>query len=275
MLTVHDANAVSSALADNERPVGLVPTMGAIHAGHLWLVEHAKAECATVVVSIFVNPLQFDRAADLESYPRSIDEDLAALDKAGVDIVFAPDGNFAPREPTVRVAGVTEMLEGRSRPGHFDGVATIVQRLFSAVKPDRAYFGEKDYQQLIVVREMVRQKGMDTTIVGCSTVRDDDGLALSSRNVLLSASDRAKALHIPAALKAVAGAWDGDADTARVRLRRRLEDADGVRLDYAEIVDPTTLEPCMGTVSGPARALVAAWVGSTRLIDNVALPAAS
>jgi pantoate--beta-alanine ligase len=271
MLTVHDLPALNSALVDAGRPVALVPTMGALHAGHLSLVDRARADCTTVVVSIFVNPLQFGPDEDLASYPRTLDDDLAALDKEGVDLVFVPDPDFAPEESTIRLEGITATLEGASRLGHFAGVMTIVHRLLSAVEPDRAYFGEKDFQQLAVLRAMVAEHGLSVDIVGCPIVRDRDGLALSSRNAYLSSSERMQALHIPAALKAVAGAWDGDADTARVRLRRRLEDASDVRLDYAEIVDPETFQPLEGVVTGPAQALVAAYVGATRLIDNIRL----
>lgn len=273
MLTVHDLPAVQSALSEAARPVALVPTMGALHAGHLSLVERARADCATVVASIFVNPLQFGPDEDFAGYPRRLDDDLATLDKEGVDIVLVPGADFAPNKPTVTVEGITEMLEGASRPGHFAGVTTIVHKLLSGVAPDRAYFGEKDFQQLAVIRSMVAQQGLGVEIVGGPIVRDRDGLALSSRNAYLSSSERAQALHISAALHAVAGAWDGDADTARVRLQRRLEDASDVRLDYAEIVDPETFQPLEGMVTGPAQALVAAYVGSTRLIDNIRLEA--
>jgi pantoate--beta-alanine ligase len=273
MLTVHDEHELSAALAEVGRPLGLVPTMGAIHAGHLSLVERARGECATVVASVYVNPLQFDSASDLESYPRSLHEDLKALEKADVDIVFAPDETFAPSEAGITVPDVTEPLEGQSRPGHFDGVTTIVHKLFTTIEPDKAFFGEKDFQQLVVIRRLVEQEKIETEIVGCPTVRGDDGLALSSRNAAMTGGQRAKAVHLCAALKAVAGAWDGDADTARVRLQRRLEDADGVKLDYAEIIDPETLERLEGEIKGPARAVVAAWVGKTRLIDNIALDA--
>lgn len=271
MLIANDEDQLAAALDGADRPVGLVPTMGALHAGHLSLVERARADCATVVVSIFVNPLQFSPGEDFERYPRDLDEDLAVLDKAGTDVVFAPGPTFAPAGPTVTVPDVGRTLEGASRPGHFDGVATIVHKLLVTVRPDRAYFGEKDYQQLLVVRALVQQEGLDTDIVAGPLVRDADGLAISSRNAYLSTAERARALHVSAALHAVAAAWDGDADTARVRLRRRLEDADGVRLDYADIVDPDTLEPLEGEVDGPARAVVAAHVGRIRLIDNLPL----
>ena len=271
MRLVRDVAELDDALTATPVPRGLVPTMGALHAGHLSLVRAARSECATVVVSVFVNPLQFGAGEDFDEYPRTFDADLATLEQEGVDVVFAPPADFAPDEPMADVPGPVDVLEGASRPGHFAGVATIVRRLLDVVDPDRAYFGEKDYQQLVVIRALVERDGLRTQIVGCPVVRDADGLALSSRNVFLSPAERARALHLSAALMAVAGAWDGDADTARVRLRSRLADADGVELDYAEIVHPETLEPLDGIVTGPARALVAARVGATRLIDNVPL----
>ncbi|HWB72296.1 MAG TPA: pantoate--beta-alanine ligase [Egibacteraceae bacterium] len=270
-----------AALRDALRPtrlaggaVGFVPTMGALHEGHLSLVRRARSDCDAVVVSVFVNPLQFAPGEDFATYPRDLTRDLALLEPLGVDVVFHPSpGELTPprRATIVHVAGLTATLEGASRPGHFDGVATIVTKLFNIVAPDRAYFGEKDYQQLTVVRKMVEDLDVAVQVVGCPTVRDPDGLALSSRNAYLSARQRAQALALPAALRAVAAAWDGDADAARRLLRARLEAAPGVRLDYAEVVDPETLEALEGVVDGPAQALVAALVGDTRLIDNVRL----
>ena len=274
MEIVTDRTDLAGTLAGRDRPVGLVPTMGALHAGHLSLLERAREECSTVVVSVFVNPLQFGSDEDLATYPRDLEADAGVLERHGADVVFAPGPEFAPAEVTRRAGDVGAPLEGASRPGHFDGVVTIVGELLDAVAPDRAYFGEKDFQQLAVVRAMVAAEGRDTAVVACPLVRDKDGLALSSRNVRLTPGQRTAALQISATLLAVQGAWDGDADTARVRLRRRLEDARGVQLDYAEIVDPVTFSPLEGETTVPARALVAAWVGGVRLIDNVALPAA-
>lgn len=256
------------------RTVGFVPTMGALHAGHLSLAERAASDCDVTVASIFVNPLQFGPDEDYETYPRDLDADVARLATAGVGLVFAPDaGTFTPadRRTTVHVEGLTEQLEGASRPGHFDGVATIVAKLFAAVGPCRAYFGEKDYQQLAVIRTMARDLDLPVDVVGCPTVRDDDGLALSSRNAYLTAAQRAAARVIPDTLQATAATWDGDAAAARARLRRTLGAAPGVRLDYAEVCDPETLAPLEGVVEGPAQALVAAFVGTTRLIDNIRL----
>lgn len=256
---------------------GLVPTMGALHDGHLSLIDRAIDECDHVVVSVFVNPLQFGPGEDFETYPRDLTRDLELLGDRGVEVCFNPEvGRFTPADlgTTVHVSGITEVLEGARRPGHFDGVATIVTKLFAAAQPDRAYFGEKDYQQLLVVRRLVADLDLGVEIVACPLVREPDGLARSSRNVLLSAQDRRHALALSAALAAVAGGWDGDADSARSLLQETLDAAPGVELDYAEIADPHSLAPLSGTVTGPARALVAARVGGVRLIDNIALPVA-
>jgi len=254
--------------------IGLVPTMGALHEGHLSLVRCAATECAIVVASIFVNPLQFAPAEDFGAYPRDLERDLRLLDPLGIDLVFAPDpADFTPpgRRTTVSVAGLTAGLEGASRPAHFDGVTTIVAKLLNVVQPDRAYFGEKDFQQLGVIRAMVRDLDVPVEVVGCPTVRDPDGLAVSSRNLYLSPGQRAQALALSQALRGVEAQWDGDADHARAMLTSRLGAAPGIRLDYAEVVDPETLEPLEGVVDGPAQAVVAAYVGATRLIDNCRL----
>ena len=255
-------------------PVGLVPTMGALHAGHLALVAAARARCATVIASVFVNPLQFGPTEDLASYPRDMPGDLDKLRDAGVDMVFAPaPAAFTPDDlaTTVSVSGVTEVLEGASRPGHFDGVATIVTKLLHVAQPAAAFFGEKDYQQLIVIRRIVDDLDLPVEIVGIPIVRDPDGLALSSRNAYLSADERLRALALPNALRGAAAAWTGNADAARSVLRSVLEAAAGVDVDYAEVVDEHTLEPLRGTGHRRGRALVAARVGTTRLIDNLLL----
>jgi len=257
-------------------PLALFPTMGALHEGHFSLARQAREDSELVAVSIFVNPLQFGPAEDLASYPRDLDRDLELLEPLGVDVVFAPQpADFTPpqRRTTVHVAGLTDGLEGASRPGHFDGVTTIVTKLFSIVQPDTAYFSRKDFQQLVVVQAMVRDLDLPVRIVECDFVRDHDGLALSSRNANLSTQERRRALALSAALSAAVTSWDGDADVARARLVEALATGPGVELDYAEIADPDTLEPLHGIHRGPAQALIAAWVGSTRLIDNARLPA--
>jgi pantoate--beta-alanine ligase len=254
-----------------------VPTMGALHVGHASLVRAAAAGTDAVVVSIFVNPLQFGAGEDLEAYPRTFEADLDLLAAEGVDLVFHPTAaDFTPpdRRTTVAVAGLTAGLEGASRPTHFDGVTTIVAKLLNVVQPDRAYFGEKDFQQQAVIRTMARDLDLPVEVVTCPVVREPDGLALSSRNAYLSADERRDALALSAALRAAAEGWDGDADAARARLATVLGAAPGVEPDYAEVVDPETLEPLRGRRDGPAQAVVAARVGRTRLIDTLALPPA-
>lgn len=257
-------------------PFALFPTMGALHDGHLSLARQARIDSALLAVSIFVNPLQFGPAEDFAAYPRDVDRDLGLLEPLGVDVVFAPDAaDFTPasRRTTVHVAGLADRLEGASRPGHFDGVTTIVAKLFNVVRPDTAYFSRKDYQQLQVVKAMVDDLDVPVRLIECDFVRDSDGLALSSRNTNLAPAQRRQALALPATLSAAVASWDGDADAARDRLIGALMMATGVELDYAEIADPDTLEPLHGQHSGAAQALIAARVGATRLIDNAPLPA--
>ena len=256
------------------RSVGLVPTMGALHAGHISLVEAARADCDLVVVSIFVNPLQFGAGEDLSTYPRTFEEDLALLAAARCDAVFHPSAaEFTPegRLTTVSVAGLTMALEARTRPTHFDGVTTIVAKLLNAVAPDRAYFGEKDFQQQAIIRRMVADLDMPVEIVTCPVVRDEDGLALSSRNRYLTAEERRHALALSRSLRETSADWDGSASSARSTLVDTLSTADGIRLDYAEVIDPETLTPLEGVHDGPAQGVVAAFVGSTRLIDTMRL----
>jgi len=260
------------------RTVGLVPTMGALHAGHLWLMERARAECDVVVVSIFVNPLQFGDPEDIAHYPRTIERDLAACADAGVDVVFAPKvTEMYPTWPaavptTVSVSGVSEGWEGASRPGHFDGVATVVTKLFSIAGPARAYFGEKDYQQLAVVRRLVTDLSLPIEVVGCTTVREADGLALSSRNVRLGSDEREAAVVLSRALAAGRAAMSrGVTHGAAVRqiMRDVVATEPLVELDYAAVVGPEDLIECEH-IDDPAavRLLIAADVGPVRLIDN-------
>ncbi|MDQ1739807.1 MAG: pantoate--beta-alanine ligase [Pseudonocardiales bacterium] len=251
--------------------VGLVPTMGALHAGHLALIDAARSSCAAVVTSIFVNPMQFHQAADLERYPRRFEEDLALCEQHGVDLVWAPEVDEiypgGPAQVWVTAGALASQLEGPNRPGHFDGVLTVVTKLFAAVRPDQAFFGEKDYQQLILIRRMVRDLGQAVQVRSVPTVREPDGLALSSRNVLLSPSERASARFLSAALMAGRDAA-GSAAAVLAAAGEVLAAADGVDVDYLELRDPE-LGPA--PEAGPARLLVAARVGSIRLIDNVAV----
>ena len=257
--------------------VGLVPTMGALHEGHLSLVRAARLRDAVVVMSIFVNPKQFTEATDLDAYPRQEAEDAALAESAGVDLVFAPDaaelypGGYAT---TVHVGGpLTESLEAAGRgPEHFDGVATVVSKLLIAVGADAAYFGQKDAQQLLVVRRMVADLGIPAEIVACPTVRDPDGLAKSSRNVRLSAADRAQALAIPRALEAIEAAVAlGETRTEALHARAAaVLAAAGIEAEYLALVDATSLAPA-ADLSAPVLCAVAARVGGVRLIDNTVL----
>ena len=258
------------------KTVALVPTMGALHEGHLSLVRCACSRADYVVVSVFVNPTQFGEAEDFESYPRDLEGDLELLAAEGVDLVFTPSASVM-YEPdasvTVDPGPLAERWEGESRPGHFTGVATVVTKLLSVIRPDLAFFGEKDYQQLLIVRQLVRDLDLGVTIVPSPIVRDRDGLALSSRNARLSPGQRAAALAIPEALEAAADtlAWgEPDARTLEREMFGRFAGVAGLELEYAVVVDPETLEPLV-RVDRPARAIVAARVGETRLIDNCAL----
>jgi pantoate--beta-alanine ligase len=277
MLEVLDTIAATRAAISQRRPhgaIGLVPTMGALHAGHARLIQRARSECGTVAVSIFVNPLQFDRPDDLERYPRSLDADLEMCRRDGVDIVFAPGvAEMYPRpmEMSVDVGRLADHLCGRYRPGHFRGVATVVLKLLDIVQADAAYFGEKDAQQLAVVRRLVTDFNVPVRIVGVPTVREPDGLALSSRNLRLNAAERSLAPSLYAALqRAAALVADGKATASQItRDAAALIPADErLRLEYLELVDPEDFQP-VAAVTGPVVAAGALWVGGTRLIDNV------
>ena len=254
--------------------LGLVPTMGALHDGHLSLVRRAQEECDSVVVSIFVNPTQFAAGEDFETYPRSLDDDCAKLKAAGVDVLFAPSREemYSPESTTfVEVPGIGDRLDGASRPGHFRGVATVVAKLFNIVDPDRAYFGQKDAAQVAVLRAMIRDLNFAVQLVACPIVRERDGLAMSSRNRYLSPQNRGRALILHRALQRVSELLEmGEtrSDSLQAALSGVFAAEEGVRLDYAAIVDPCTLLPVAGTAQG-ALIAVAAWVGSTRLIDNL------
>tara|TARA_R110000868_G_scaffold199758_2_gene446708 strand:+ start:246836 stop:247660 length:825 start_codon:yes stop_codon:yes gene_type:complete len=265
--------ALRDALAGRE--VALVPTMGALHEGHLELVAEATRQAETVVVSIFVNPLQFGQSEDLTRYPRDLESDLDALAPHGVAYVFAPsaeemypDGATATRVTGGSVAG---MFEGRSRPGHFDGVLTVVAKLLGIVRPAVAVFGQKDAQQLFLVQRMVADLNIATRIVAVETVRADDGLALSSRNRFLNGEERHAAKALSRALEAASSAGDRGIDAVLAASQSVLMDEDLVKLDYLKVVDPATFLPVDDNFRGPARVLIAAQVGSTRLIDNDAI----
>jgi pantoate--beta-alanine ligase len=261
------------AYADDARArghtVGLVPTMGALHAGHASLIAAAAARNDIVIVTIFVNPRQFNDATDLANYPVTLDDDLEQCDRAGATPTLEEMWPSYPRETntTVHVGGLADVLEGAGRPGHFDGVTSVVAKLFTVTGPCATYFGEKDFQQLAIVRQMVTDLAFPVTVVAGPIVRDTDGLALSSRNVRLSADARRRALALSGSLRAVAAAGPVSASCAREVLRASLS---GHELDvaYAEVVDPATCESVTDAFSGDARALVAAVVDGVRLVDN-------
>ncbi|AKS32197.1 pantoate--beta-alanine ligase [Mycolicibacterium goodii] len=267
-----DVAAVTRALRTAGRRVVLVPTMGALHEGHLTLVQAAKrTPGAVVVVSIFVNPLQFGPSEDLDAYPRTLDDDLAALRAEGVEIAFTPSGSDMYPNGTrtsVHPGPLGDDLEGASRPGHFAGVLTVVLKLFEIVRPDRAYFGEKDYQQLTLLRQMVADLNLDVQIVGVPTVRESDGLALSSRNRYLDKDQREQAGALSAALLAGKYAAAGGAEAALDAARAVLDEVPALEVDYLQVRDPM-LGPA--PAEGQARLLVAARLGRTRLIDNIAI----
>ena len=250
--------------------VGFVPTMGALHEGHLSLVRRARAECGVVVASIFVNPLQFGAGEDLARYPRTFEADCAALEAEGVAVLFAPEaGEMYPEGAvtTVTVAGIGDRLDGGSRPGHFAGVATVVAKLLHVVGPGRAYFGQKDAAQLAVLRRMVRDLNFDVELVACAIVRDTDGLALSSRNRYLNEGERVRALALRRSLMAMEGMITRGERESAALVREGMQMLEAVRVDYLAVVDAETLLPVMVAETGTLVA-VAAWVGGTRLIDN-------
>jgi pantoate--beta-alanine ligase len=280
MRIVHSIAETRAALLElraQNRTVGLVPTMGALHEGHLSLVRAARAQCDAVVATIFVNPTQFGPNEDFSKYPRTFEQDCELLDRERVDLLFAPDAQEmypAGASTFVEVEGVGDRLDGVSRPGHFRGVATVVAKLFHIVGPDRAFFGQKDAAQVAVLRRMVRDLNFPLEIVVCATVREADGLALSSRNRYLSADERVQALILRRALGEIqARAAEGERESSLLIETglQVLAMEPYVRLDYLKVVDLDTLEDVRDTRNG-ALVAVAAWVGATRLIDNVVLP---
>jgi pantoate--beta-alanine ligase len=256
--------------------IGLVPTMGALHRGHLELIERAKQDCSPVIASIFVNPKQFGPNEDFSKYPRTFESDSEKLQQAGVDALFAPEAAEiypAGFSAYVNVEGLSERLEGRSRPGHFRGVATVVMKLLQIVQPNFAYFGRKDAQQSRIITQMARDLNLDTEIVVCPIVREPDGLALSSRNAYLNAEERKAATVLHRALEAARNelaAGVRDALQLQAVLHRVLGAEKLAHVDYAEIVDAETFEPVM-RVGKPCYVVLAVFVGKTRLIDNLYL----
>ncbi len=261
------------------KTTGLVPTMGALHKGHVSLIDAARKHCDFVTVTIFVNPTQFEPGADLDAYPRRPDADLAACKSAGADLVFSPDASAMypdDQSTTVHVPGVTEGLCGAHRPGHFDGVATIVARLLNIVPADVAFFGEKDYQQLAMIRRMVRDLNIPTEIVGCPTIREPDGLACSTRNAYLSKRERGQAACLSRALFAAVDrirTGQRDAEKITTAVRDEILAAGPAEIEYVDVVDASSLE-ILDKIDRPARICLAVCIGSCRLIDNVGVDAA-
>lgn len=277
--TVDELRKVVSAARADGKTIGLVPTMGALHDGHISLVERARSECDFVVVSIFVNPTQFNNPDDLKTYPRTVEADCAKLEEAGVDVAFVPTVEEVYPEPDTRtfdLGPVAEVMEGAMRPGHFNGVAQIVSKLFDYVRPDTAYFGEKDYQQIAVIRRMVELEGFDIDIVACPIKRETDGLAMSSRNVRLTPEQRAIAPAIHEALVACRDLFEQGLDLQDVRdiTIDELNSNDGMEVEYFDIVDADTLQPVeiRSDAKGDLVGCITVWLGDVRLIDNIKLP---
>jgi pantoate--beta-alanine ligase len=272
--TIRELRDLLDAERANGKTVGFVPTMGALHEGHASLIKRAREENDVVVVSIFVNPLQFGPAEDFDKYPRTWDADLALCERHRADVVFHPSvEDMYPAEPLVRVTAgrLGEPLCGKTRPGHFDGVATVVAKLFEAAGPCRAYFGRKDAQQLVVIKTLVRDLNMPVEVVGCPTIREPDGLAMSSRNRYLEPPERTAATVLHQALTSAKEAIaSGQTDARQVAqdMAAKISSEPLAKLDYAACVDAETLED-LDAIDRPVLLAVAAWVGQARLIDNV------
>ena len=263
-------------MRDEGETIGFVPTMGALHTGHMSLIHRCVTECDRTLVSIFVNPTQFGPHEDLDRYPRDLARDSQMCQEAGVDALFVPSAEEmypSDADTWIEVPGLSSTLEGSIRPGHFRGVATVCAKLFNIVQPHRTYFGQKDYQQLLVIQRMAADLNMPVTIVPCPTVREPDGLAMSSRNAYLDPEGRRAAVVLSRALSEVRATYDTgerSAQVLRTVMRRILAEEPAVVVDYAEIADPRTLAP-VETVEGGAVALAAVRISGTRLIDNMLL----
>ncbi len=276
MDVISTVSAMMKARDGAERPLGLVPTMGYLHQGHMTLVERARNDNKSVVVSVFINPTQFGPGEDLDGYPRDFERDVAMLAGQGVDIVFATDSGqmYPPGYSTyIDVGEIGERLEGKHRPGHFRGVVTVVTKLLTIVRPDRAYFGQKDGQQSLVIERLNRDLNLGAEIVVMPTVREPDGLAMSSRNVYLTPRQRGNAAVLYKALSRASEMWrkgETDAGVLRGEMERVINEGSPAKLDYVSIAALDTLEE-MGRISAPVMASVAVWFGKARLIDNVIL----
>jgi pantoate--beta-alanine ligase len=276
LATIEEMRDACRAVRRSGKRLGFVPTMGALHEGHLSLVRAAQGSCEVVAASIFVNPTQFAPTEDLAKYPRTFDRDRELLEKEGVELLFAPTAaEMYPAGATtwVTVEGLSDKLDGRSRPGHFRGVTTVVAKLFHIVEPDAAFFGQKDAAQLAIIRRMVRDLNFPVEIVACPIVREPDGLALSSRNAYLDPPQRKQALVLSRSLARVRKMWQsGEREAAKLIAMGREEFAaePSIRLDYLEMIDPGSLDP-VGQAAEGTLVAVAAYVGATRLIDNLLL----
>ncbi len=276
LTTIAATKAACREATRSGKTLGLVPTMGALHEGHLSLARASKSRCQVTAASIFVNPLQFGPSEDLAKYPRSLERDAAMLEELGVELLFLPPvEEMYPAGAKTRVAveGLSDKLDGASRPGHFLGVTTVVSKLFEIVRPDLAFFGQKDAAQVAVLRKMVRDLDMDVELIVCPIVREKDGLAMSSRNAYLTPEQRQQALVLYRSIMRVQTAADrGERDAAKLREvgEQVIAEEPGARLDYFAVVDPETLDPVQDTRRG-ALVAVAAYVGATRLIDNIVL----
>ena len=274
--SVEQMRAICREIRQGGKRLGFVPTMGALHAGHLSLMQAARSQCAAVAASIFVNPAQFGPNEDLSKYPRNLERDRELVEIEKIDLLFTPVAKEmypAGAVTWVTVEGLGELLEGKTRPGHFRGVTTVVSKLFNIVEPDRAYFGQKDAQQAVIIRKMVRDLDMGVEIVVCPTMRESDGLALSSRNVYLNPEERQQALVLYRALCRVQALADrGEHNAAKLRegAMKVFAEERAVRMDYFEMVDKETLQPVTDVARG-ALVVTAAFVGKTRLIDNLVL----
>jgi pantoate--beta-alanine ligase len=275
--SLSDMRSLSASIRRGGKTIGIVPTMGFLHEGHLSLIRRAREECDIVVVSIFVNPTQFGPNEDFERYPRDTEGDRKKCETAGVDIIFMPTAEeMYPEKPTVFIAveGLSDILEGVIRPGHFRGVATVVAKLFNIVKPHKGFFGQKDFQQCIVIERMVKGLNMDVDVIVLPVIREAEGLAMSSRNSYLSAEERRAAAVIYRALGAARDLFMSGTkqpEKLKQKMRAVLRTEHGVEIDYIEVSDPETLEPLLMAV-GSMVLLVAARVGKTRLIDNLVIP---
>jgi pantoate--beta-alanine ligase len=277
MIIVTSFSYLDLALAKLPRPIGFVPTMGYLHEGHLSLVRAARAECASVVVSIFVNPTQFGPSEDLDRYPRDLPRDLELLNAAEVDLVWTPTAEemYPPGFQTwVTVEEITQPLEGSLRPGHFRGVATVVAKLFNAVQPDKVYFGQKDAQQAAVIRRMGRDLNFKLEVVICPTWREADGLAMSSRNVYLNQDERQAAIILYKALTAAQAAYQAGerkAENLRLIMTQTIQSEPLAHPQYVSCAEPDTLHEIQDVITGPALLSLAVFIGQTRLIDNLVL----